>query len=204
MVGDLRKCAAAVLSIGIAAAAVPATAQQELLQQGATVSPILTVDFDRMFSESAYGEAVTAALEERGAAIAAENRRIEAELTAEERALTEKRRTMEQADFRELANAFDEKVQELRREQDAKARALGNASESRRRLFLATVEPVIGQIMRESGALVVLDKRQVLMSVDAVDITDTAIDHVDAAVEDGSIDVDDIAGSIADAVNDTP
>ena len=62
----------------------------------------------------------------------AENRRIEAELTAEERTLTEIRDDLSPVQFRARAAAFDEKVQRLRREQDEKARALGQTDEEAR------------------------------------------------------------------------
>ncbi|MBY6005999.1 OmpH family outer membrane protein [Salipiger bermudensis] len=177
----LRLCA---LALGLGWAAGTASAQDAA--PGIVESAILTVEFDRLFSESAYGERVARTLEAEGAEIAAENRRIEAELTAEERALTEKRAELDALAFRELADAFDEKVQALRREQDAKARAIGELSEEERRRFIAAAEPVIDRIMREAGAVVILDKRSVFLSEDVIDITDAAIARIDAAIGDGA------------------
>ncbi|MBN9886403.1 OmpH family outer membrane protein [Pelagibaca abyssi] len=163
-----------------------AAAAQDSAQPGVVQSQILTVEIDRLFAESAYGQRITQMLETEGAEIAAENRRIEAELTAEEKDLTEKRATLSPSDFRALAEAFDQKVQELRREQDTKARALGNLSEERRRQFLSAAEPVLAQLMREAGAAVILDKRTVFLSAGVIDITDTAIARIDAAIGDGA------------------
>ena len=117
------------LALGLALAGAAPAIAQESVRPGVVQSAILTVEFDRLFAESAYGQRVSEMLDEQGASIAAENRRIEADLTAEERDLTEKRSTLDPVEFRKLAEAFDEKVQALRREQDAKARALGNLSE---------------------------------------------------------------------------
>ncbi|APZ54645.1 OmpH family outer membrane protein [Salipiger abyssi] len=173
------------LALGLSFSCVAAAAQDSV-QPGVVQSQILTVEIDRLFAESAYGQRITRMLEAEGSEIAAENRRIEAELTAEEKDLTEKRATLSPSEFRALAEAFDQKVQELRREQDTKARSLGNLSEERRRQFLAAAEPVLAQLMREAGAAVILDKRTVFLSAGVIDITDTAIARIDAAIGDGA------------------
>ncbi|WP_417721655.1 OmpH family outer membrane protein [Salipiger sp.] len=159
---------------------------QEAMQPGVVQSPILTLEFDRVYADSAFGRHVADVLEAEGAEIVAENRRIEAELGAEEKSLTAKRATLPPGEFRALADAFDEKVQKLRREQDTKARALGNRSDDLRRQFLAAIEPVLGEMMRESGAAVVLEKRSVFLSAGVIDVTDTAIARIDAEIGDGA------------------
>lgn len=150
------------------------------LQQGVVQSPVVVVEFDRLFAESAFGKRMTDELEARGAEIAAENREIEAALTDEERTLTEQRAAMTSEEFRALADAFDEKVQRLRAEQDAKARALGGQSDEARRRFLTLAQPVLQNLMREAGAAVMLERRNVFLAVDAVDLTDLAITRLDA------------------------
>ena len=162
-----------------------AASAQEAARAGVVQSPILTLEVDRLYADSAYGRKVSAALEEQGADLAAENRRIESDLTEEERRLTEQRRSLPPAEFRALADAFDQKVQALRREQDAKARMLGDLSDNRRRQFLAEAEPVLAELMREAGAAVILDKRQVLLAAEVIDITETAISRIDAEIGEG-------------------
>ncbi len=147
---------------------------------------VLVLDFDRLFSESAYGQRVTAEIEATGADIAAENRRIEADLTEEERQLTEQRDTMAPDAFRALADAFDEKVQALRRSQDAKARALGQRGDEARRVFLGAVEPILLRLMDEAGAQVILESRTVFAARDTIDVTDRAIAEVNRAIEAGT------------------
>ncbi|MEM9639107.1 MAG: OmpH family outer membrane protein [Pseudomonadota bacterium] len=159
----------------------PAAAQRI----GPVQSPILTIDAERLFSESIFGKTVVAEFEARGADLAAENRRIEEELEAEEQALTEQRATMEPAAFRTLADAFDEKVQSIRRTQDTKTRDLNQAFEERRGIFLTAAAPILESLMREAGAAVILEKRSVFVSSNAIDITRAAIERLDAVLGDG-------------------
>ncbi|WP_431374936.1 OmpH family outer membrane protein [Pelagimonas sp.] len=175
------------LICAIAAAGVNAGAMAQTIpgsfDTGSVQSPILVIDFDRAFGQSALGKKLALELEEIGAEIAADNRQIEAELREEELLLTEQRKAMDPAAFRELADAFDQKVQKLRREQDTKARELGERGDSARRDFLTTAGPILNQIMRDSNAVVVLEKRSVFASVTAVDITDKVVDEVNALIE---------------------
>ncbi|SHH74739.1 OmpH family outer membrane protein [Marivita hallyeonensis] len=168
--------------------AVPVVAQQDggLSNTGVVQSLILTIAPERLYSESAFGQRIAREIEAESLEIASENRRIEAELTAEERELTELRDSLPQEDFRERADAFDEKVQQLRREQDEKARALGQRTDEARRALLTAAQPVLSQLMIESSAVAILDRRAVLLSADAVDITDEAIARVDARFGDGA------------------
>lgn len=142
---------------------------------GTVQSPVLVIEFERAFGESAFGKRFALELEQAGAEIAAENRQIEAELTEEEQQLTEQRQALDPQAFRELADAFDQKVQKLRREQDTKARALVERQETARRDFLISARPVLNRIMQDAGAVVVMDKRNVFATVSAIDVTDQVI-----------------------------
>lgn len=170
-----------------AVAALPVTgaAQQDQRPLARLQSPILTVEPERLFGDSAFGQRITEELDRLGAELAAENRRIEAELTEEEQALTEQRETLPPEEFRALADAFDEKVQRIRREQDGKARALAVRSEEARRAFLAAAQPVLEQLMRDAGAAVIVERRSIFMSAEVIDITDEAIARIDAEIGDG-------------------
>lgn len=162
--------------------ALPVQAQQDggLSNLGVVQSLILTVAPDALYAQSDFGQRIVREIEADSVDIAAENRRIEAELTAEERELTELRDSLAPADFRARAEAFDEKVQRLRSEQDEKARAVGQRSDDARRALLTAAQPILLQLMIESGAVAVLDRRSVLLSVESVDITDEAIQRVNA------------------------
>lgn len=163
-----------VLLLALAAWAVwivPAAAQQLGLPQSA----ILTISSERMFAESAFGRRVAREIESQSEVLATENRRIEVELTAEEKDLTDSRPDMAPDDFRALADAFDAKVQDIRRRQDAKARALVQFQEDEQVRFLQAARPVLVELMRESGAGAILERSSVFLSANAIDITELAI-----------------------------
>ena len=174
--------AAVALVLSFALIAAQGLAQQVGLRQSA----ILTIATDRLFSDSAFGRRIAGEVEAQSAVLAAENRRIEAELTAEEKDLTERRPDMDADAFRALADAFDQKVQNIRETQESKARALNQIAEEARVSFLQAARPVLEKLMRDAGAGVILERASVFMSANTTDITDLAIQRIDAAIGDGS------------------
>jgi len=154
-------------------------------QLGVANSAILTISSERLFSDSAFGRRVAHELEIASAELAAENRRIESELSQEEQELTALRQEMTPDEFRKLADAFDRKVQTIRRTQDAKARALAQHSEDEQVVFLQAARPVLEALMQESGAGVILERASVFLSANATDVTDVAISRLDQALGDG-------------------
>lgn len=170
----------ALLALALAAGAGVAAAQEA--NAPAVQSPILTLDQDRLFAETLWGKRAEARIEAASAELAAENRRIEAELTAEEKALTEKRATMPAEEFRVAADAFDAKVTEIRRAQDLKARAIGQIQEAERQRFYAAALPVMGEVLRSRGAVVVLDSRAIFLAADVIDVTAEMAARIDAVL----------------------
>ncbi|MEX0365701.1 MAG: OmpH family outer membrane protein [Ruegeria sp.] len=159
---------------------------QALSQQlGVPQRAILTISSDRLFSESAFGRRVIDEIEADGAVLAAENERIIAQLSKEERELTARRAEMEPSAFRALADAFDAKVQSHRESQKAKLDALAARTDEARGAFLEMVQPVLARLMQETGAGVILERSNVFFSANATDITDLAISRIDAAIGDG-------------------
>lgn len=160
--------------------AVPATAQQQ------ASSSILIIDRERVFFETQYGRRLTAELAEEAAAVQAENEVIVQTLTEEERALTVRRPEMSPAEFREAADAFDQKVQEVRRARDAKTVELQLANANARGEFEGRVQSIIGAIMIERGASMIVEQRYVFLSVRSANITDDAIARIDNELGDGT------------------
>jgi Skp family chaperone for outer membrane proteins len=158
-------------------------------QEAAAVapSPILTLDDERLFSGSAFGKAVIARQETAAQALTDENRRIEAGLEAEEKDLTSRRSAMTREAFLPLSAAFNEKVEGIRKAQDAKARDLTRAYEADRQNFLKVAQPILAQVMQEAGAMAIIDNRAVIAGFDNIDATDAAIAKLDAAYADGSL-----------------
>ena len=149
--------------------------------QDTSLFPVLTIDQDRLFSETRLGAEKLEQLEQDAQALAAENKKIEAELIEEERLLTDQRAGLSAEEFRQLADAFDLRVQKLRAEQDEKARLLTRTRDEARAAFFNEVAVIISDIVREKGALVVIDRRDVFLSADRIDITDEAIQRVNEA-----------------------
>lgn len=147
-------------------------------------SNVLVIDQERLFSETVFGLNLSEQLESASVALAEENRAIEQMLTEEERALTEQRPTMSPELFREAADAFDARVSELRDQQDRKARVIAERSEAERRAFLDAALPVLGALMADYGAYAILDRRQVFLSDDRINVTDEAIALIDATLGD--------------------
>ncbi len=147
--------------------------------------PVLTIQRERLFSETQFGQSLSQEIAARGRRLAAENRRIEQELAVEEGELTDLRDTMSPEEFRDLADAFDVKVTGARNEQDQKIRALTQLSEQAERRFLFTIAPYMQRLMQEKGASVILDRRAVFVSADASDVTLEAIARIDSGLGEG-------------------
>jgi Skp family chaperone for outer membrane proteins len=144
--------------------------------------PVLTLDQDRLFKESAYGRAAVAQAEEDGKALAAENRRIEQALAKEEQDLTDRRATMDPAAFAAIAAEFDTKVEQIRTAQDSKSRAIARALDEARQKFFEAVTPVLGDLLAESGAAAILADSAIVMSLTSLDVTSLAIARMDAVL----------------------
>ncbi|MBV7409792.1 OmpH family outer membrane protein [Maritimibacter sp. DP1N21-5] len=172
---------ALVLAVGTQAAS-PALSQS----LGQVVSAVVVIDRDALFSGTAFGQRVNEELDSERASLAEETRKIETALEQEERALTEERANLTQEEFRAKADEFDERVQALRTDRDRAQTTYVQKYEAAQRDFYARVGPIIGQLMTDRGAVVVLDKRMVLLSNSAVDVTEEAISRIDAVLGDGS------------------
>jgi len=148
---------------------------------GVVQSEILVLDPERLFEVTQLGQAINAELLAEREAIIARNRALETELEAEELALTKQRDTTSPEEFRVLADAFDEKVQAIRRDSERRVRDLERNRERAPIEFMRQVEPVLQSIMREAGASIVMDRRSILLLSDVVDVTDIAAARIDAS-----------------------
>lgn len=170
------------LPLAVAAQEVPSPDAPGVEAPAVAAVPLLTLDEDRLFSGSAYGRAAEAAYQAENAVLAAENRRIEAGLEAEERDLTTRRANMAPADFAPLAAEFDQRVQEIRRAQDAKSRDIARSRDARRQRFLEAAVPVLAQLLDQTGAVAILSSQMVILSRSSLDATDLAIARIDAVL----------------------
>lgn len=143
-------------------------------------APILTLDQERLYGASVFAKRVRETLEANSRVLAAENRRIEATLRAEERQLTEDRATMDAVEFRALAEDFDERVTAIRQAQADKRNALQDEADAERTRFFQLAFPVLFELVQETGALAILNQSAVILSLRSIDVTDLAIERVNA------------------------
>ncbi|MEL6608370.1 MAG: OmpH family outer membrane protein [Pseudomonadota bacterium] len=175
--------AARALGLILWAAAAPFAASAQTSADLPTLdfrSPILTIEAARLFPNTALGQQLASALDADRAALAQENRELEEALRTEELALTEQRATLPRADFVALAADFDSRVQETRIEQDAKQRALEARAAAQEGIFLERIQPILGQIMVEAGAAVIIETSTTFLRDRSVDVTDLAIARINA------------------------
>ncbi|WP_323784568.1 OmpH family outer membrane protein [Thalassovita sp.] len=170
------------LGLCCAAMATPGAAQDASLVR----SPVLTIDSEKLYSDSLFGKRVQNEFEADVAVLEAENRRIEAELIEEEKQLTEKRAKMTPEDFRVLADEFDAKVQRIRNEQATKLRNLAQTNDAGRRQFLQAISPILEGIMTDAGAAVIVESRNVFLSAKIIDVTEDAVARIDDQIGDGA------------------
>lgn len=155
-------------------------------QSGATsVSQIVTIERQRLFSETAYGQRVIATIEVERARLAQKTREVEASLAEEELLLAEQRSSLDPTAFRILADSFDKKVNELRAEGAQREQEFVSVLEREQSAFFERIGPILGRLVRELGAVVILDRRAILLATQNIDITDMAIRRIDQELGDG-------------------
>lgn len=150
-------------------------------------APVLTIDHDRLFAESAWGKRAVTEFEEAGLKIERDNERIIKQLSDEEADLTEQRENLDPAEFRKKAEAFDLRATEIRRERTEVVQKLSVQTTEDRNAFFRAVLPIMGEVMERRQAVVVLDRRTIFVSVEAVDITNELIVEIDARIGAGPI-----------------
>ena len=94
-----------------------ATFASVLPAQEAAQNPVVTVDLERLVSETQIGQYLSFQMSEEAQRLQVEFDAIEAELSAEEADLIKKREILDLDEFRVLAKAFDEKAVRLRQAQ---------------------------------------------------------------------------------------
>ncbi|MEO1550395.1 MAG: OmpH family outer membrane protein [Pseudomonadota bacterium] len=146
----------------------------------AVAQALLVLDQEQVLNDSVPGRALLEEEARERSVLIAQARQLDRELEEEERRLTDLRAGMEAAEFRALADAFDDRVVRTRREQDARAASLTQRSEAARRAFFNQVAPILLEILEETGASAVIDQRSVLIANQSLNITAEVIKRLDA------------------------
>ncbi|WP_415182980.1 OmpH family outer membrane protein [Phaeovulum sp.] len=148
-------------------------------------SPILTLDWERLYDSSLWGARVKTDMEAASTQLKAENTRISEGLVAEEKSLTERRSTMTPEAFRAEADAFDARVTDIRDAQEAKAHALSRRLDEERQAFISAAFPLLDEVLQARRAVAILDRRVIIRGAKDIDVTADLGARVDAALGDG-------------------
>jgi len=180
----------AVAGLGLATASV--AQQGSSFSLGETVgAPIgdglvlRSVDEERLFRDSEFGQRVQGEIDAASRALEDENARLLAELTAREEELTEARATLSPEEFRAQAEAFDQRAEMVRQDQAQKLARFSQFEESERRRFFSQTGAILQEVLQDEGAQILIAARAVIIGLPEMDMTDAAIDAIDAALGDG-------------------
>lgn len=154
-------------------------------QLGVVSSDVVVIDTERLLTETDYGKRLQRDLQQERDRLIAENERIASELEAEEQALTQKRAETPADEFRNMADAFDTKVTRLRNEAERNSQQLERRREMAPLQFMRVVRPVLGNLLGEAEAVVMLDMRSTLLHENIADVTDLAIMRINARIGEG-------------------
>jgi len=146
--------------------------------------PLLVLDQDRFFSESGLGKAMTGNLLAKREEVIKNARGVYLAFETEERRLTDQRLGMDPAKFQILADDFDARVQESRKQQLATDLDLQKEADGIRQQFFRIAAPYMSQLLQKYSAGAILDMRSVLLFDQNMNITDEAIALLDKAFAD--------------------
>ncbi|MPQ93891.1 OmpH family outer membrane protein [Thioclava sp. JE_KL1] len=149
-------------------------------------SAVLTLDWERLYDNSLWGKRVQSEIETASSALRKENDRIASQLEAEERKLTEERLTMPSDQFQQAADAFDTRATDIRKAQKAKADAIQRQLNQEHQTFVQTVVPLLDEVLKARGAVVVLDSRAIIRGLAQADVTAELGARVDKEIGDGA------------------
>lgn len=167
------------LLAGALAATVSAFSPVSVLPARAQDLPIRLLDEDRLLGESELGRRVVARIRAEEQALEEENRQLADQLAREEQELTDARATLTPEEFRTRADAFDQRVEEIRAERAQRGEEFARFSEAEVQRFFEIAFPVIAELMREEGIVAIVKPEAVIVALEAFDITGEAIARLD-------------------------
>ena len=103
-------------------------------------------------------------------------------LAAEEKALVALRKTLEAEAFEARAARFEQQVRLLKRERRDQSQALRQVLRRASDRMDLALQPILASIMAERQAVIMIDDRNVVLSAKALDVTQTAINRLDATL----------------------
>jgi Skp family chaperone for outer membrane proteins len=160
----------------LAVACALAVAAPAAAQEGPSV---MIVDIEAALRESAVADALREIELEERRALQARFDADKGRLEAREAELSEIRADADKADFDRLVEEFDADVRETRRAAQEDAAALQARFAAAQRALLDVVRPAAAELMRERGAVVLIDRKTVVVFDPALDVTGDLIERID-------------------------
>ncbi len=145
-------------------------------QQPAAPQPILVVDRERVLRDSAPGRALAAAVQEQRLALQSASTAAEKAMEAEETEIDRIRDHLTREQFEERLRDFDQRVRQVRRDQQQASQDLHARFNDARREMEQALNLVLRDILQERGASVLLNAQTVIMAREEIDITAEAVD----------------------------
>lgn len=165
------RAAAAVLSLMIAGPALAADALP--------VPVPLVVDLEGVLEHSKAGQSVTEQLTAHNKVFEKEHVRQEEKLKQMQQDLQQQRSTLAQDAFEQKYNEFQQSVRQWQQAEQLNEQALGQATEVAREKTLGVIKDIIGKIVLERHANLVLLKSAVPFYASAYDISQDVLDQLD-------------------------
>ena len=155
---------------------------EAMAQQG----NVLVIDMNRVRFESRAGTEIR----EASAALRQEIRGLiqvrERSIREEERKLAAERDDLSADDFRERVQAFEQQVFDQRKFAEDESRRLQSLIARAQAQLTRATQRVLADVMRESGAELMLDKSQIVLTIEKLEVTAEVIKRLDQRLPAGS------------------
>ncbi len=163
--------ALAFVSLATAAAAPAAFA--------AAPAVILIVNTQQIFAQSKVGVSIRTQLQDQAKKLQAEDKKGQAAVQAEAKALSDQRSLLSPEDFKKKVQALEEKENDRQAKMRAKGEALQLGVNKARQEVEAAIRPIFADVMKKNGATLLLDQSVVLAGGVDLDITDDVLKQLD-------------------------
>lgn len=178
-----------VLRLTAAAALLPAVSRAD--------DQVFVIFRTRVLTEAKAAQQLRNAEAEVSAQLQAQIDEAEAALAEQEKALTLARPDLTAQEFEQRAANFDRRVRETRRTANERAAELKTVFLQAHEQLKRTIVPLIAQVREESGARIILNADDLVITVDpALDLTDRLIQLVDAALPEAPLPEIDVSAPV--------
>lgn len=166
-------------------ATAPAQAQQgeaDAARSAAAGGEILVVSLEKIRNQSKASKSLAAQSAAIREQLNRDFREQQRALAAEEKALVALRSTLEPDAFEARAARFEQQVRALKKMRRDQSLALRQALRQANEKVDRVLQPILAALMAERKAVIMIDNRDVVISATSLDVTQNAINRLDAAL----------------------